>query len=74
MTFTSNYSAWRDAFDNEKVYTRRDMAQALQKKERELETAARILGVLRLLPNDDQHMMVLHRVDRTSEGIYIIVR
>lgn len=68
------YKEWREAFDNEKVYTRRDLSRALQDQRRELENAAKILGVLRLLPNDDQHMMVLHRVDRTPEGMFIVVR
>lgn len=74
MTLIPNYKAWRDAFDNEKIYTRRDMANALQEQRREFENATTILGVLRLLPNNDQHMMILHRVDRTKEGVYIVVR
>jgi hypothetical protein len=74
MTFIPKYSAWRDAFDNEKIYTRRDMANALTQQRRELELAATVLGVMRLLPNDDQHMMVLHRVERHPEGVFIVVR
>lgn len=68
------YRAWRDAFENEKVYTRRDMANALREKDFALQAATQILGVVRLLPNDDQHMMQLHRVERHPNGLYIIVR
>jgi hypothetical protein len=68
------YKEWRDAFDNEKVYTRRDMANALSEKERAFEAATQILGVVRLLPNNDRHMMMLHRVERHPNGLYIVVR
>jgi hypothetical protein len=68
------YREWREAFDNEKVYTRRDMVNALHQKDNILTAATQILGVARLLPNDDLHMMVIHRVERRDDGIYIVVK
>jgi hypothetical protein len=67
------YKEWRDAFDNEKVFTRRDMANALHEKERAFEKAAAILGVKRILPNNYSCMMQIQRVHRTESGIYIVV-
>lgn len=68
------YREWREAFNNEKVYTRRDMADALHQKDFALQAATQILGVVRLLPNDDLHMMQLHRVERHPNGLYIVVK
>lgn len=68
------YSQWREAFNNEKVYTRRDMANAMHEKDNAMLAATQILGVVRLLPNDDQHMMLIHRVERHPNGLYIVVR
>jgi len=72
--FNPNYSEWRRVFNNEPHYTRRQMAEALQQKQNAHELASRILGVHRVLPNGDVHALVLGRVDRTEEGIFIIVK
>ena len=74
LKFNPNYSIWRQAFENEKIFTRSDMVRVLGDQRRELERSSIILGVLKLLPNDNQHMMQIHRVDRGIEGIYIVVR
>jgi hypothetical protein len=74
LKFNPNYSRWREAFDNEKVFTHRDMANAIHEKDLAIEKAGIILGVERLLPNDYSEMMQIHRVKRTESGIYIIVR
>ena len=74
LKFNPNYREWRDAFNNEKVFTRRDMANALHEKDFAFQAASQILGVVKLLPNDDQHMMQLYRVERHPNGLYIIVK
>lgn len=68
------YSQWRHAFDNEKVYTRRDMANAMHEKDNACAAAMQILGVKQLLPNDYELMMQIIRVERSPEGIFIVVR
>jgi len=74
LKFDSNYSRWRQAFNTELVFTRRQMSEALQKKDRELELATQILSIVRALPNGDRHAMVIHNVHRTESGIHITVK
>ena len=73
IKFNPNYRQWRDAFDSEKIYTRRDMANALHEKEKAFDRRGIILGVQRLLPNNYSCMMQIHHIDRTESGIYIVV-
>jgi hypothetical protein len=67
------YKQWRETFNTEKVYTRAEMSRALQDQRREFEKATTVLGVKQLLPQDYEVMMRIIRIERSPEGIFIVV-
>ncbi len=74
LTFDPNYARWRNRFDTEKVYTRRQMSEALKRQAEEF-TVNRVIQSYtgRVGPNEARAMQIL-AVHKTPQGITVIVK
>ena len=74
LKFDPNYKSWKDKFDTELVYTRKDMADhdtALRKQLRVNRVIQSFTG--RVGPNESIAMQIL-AIHETPEGTLVIVK
>ena len=74
LKFNPVYREWKRKFDTEPVYTRRQMAEALERQAREY-TINRVIQSFtgRIGPNDSVAMQIL-AIHKTPEGVMVIVK
>lgn len=74
LEFDSNYARWRNKFDTEPVYTRKQMGAALSRQAKEF-TVNRVIQSFtgRVGPNEARAMQIL-AVHKTPQGITVIVK
>lgn len=74
LQFSANYKEWRLRFETEAVYTRKDMAEALD-KQRKAMVVNRVIQSFtgRVGPSESVAMQIL-AIHETTEGTLVIVR
>jgi hypothetical protein len=74
LKFSPDYKAWKERFNTEPIYTRKQMSDALAQQEKEL-TVNRVIQSFtgRVGPDESIAMQIL-AIHRTPEGVMVIVR
>lgn len=74
LKFNPNYSEWKQKFDNELVYTRREVSKMLKEQAKEL-TVNRVVQSFngKYGPDCSVAMQIL-AIHKTPEGLLVIVR
>lgn len=74
LKFSHDYKKWKDAFNTEKVYTRRQMQEALKRNSQEYVVNRVIQSFTdKIGPNESRAMQIL-AVHKTPQGITVIVK
>jgi hypothetical protein len=74
LKFNPNYREWKERFNTEPVFTRKQMSDALEQQKKEL-TVNRVIQSFtgRVGPDESIAMQIL-AIHNTPEGVIVIVR
>ena len=74
LKFSPDYKSWKEKFDNEPLYTRRQMSEALQKQAIELQVSRVVQSFNGKYGPDCSAAMQILAIHQTPGGVLVIVR
>lgn len=74
LKFSANYKEWKQQYEVEPVFTRKDMAEALAKQAKRLKVNRVIKSFTGRVGPDESIALQILAIHETDEGIMVIVK